>query len=101
MDKKERNEEIQSRREFFKNAGRAALPILSAVVLSNMPIIAKAGETQMGCPQACRDSCAFKCEGCLNNCARSCTSCSDGCASGCHRTCYTGCNGKTNAYALR
>jgi len=33
------NEEIQSRREFFKNAAKKALPILGAVALINMPIL--------------------------------------------------------------
>lgn len=92
------NEELQSRREFFKKAAKAALPVVAAAVFASVPSISRAGESELGCPAACRDSCAFKCEGCLNNCARSCTSCSDGCASGCHRTCYTGCNGKTNAW---
>ena len=46
MDKKKRNEEIQSRREFFKNAAKGTLPILGAIILSNIPIAAKASETQ-------------------------------------------------------
>lgn len=98
-EKKRKNEELQSRREFFKKAAKGALPILGAVLLANVPMLSHAmEEAPMGCKEACRASCAFRCEGCLNSCARSCTSCSDGCASGCHRNCYTGCNGKANSW---
>ena len=48
MEKKNRNEELQSRREFFKKAVKTAMPILGAVVLVNTPVIAKA-EQSMGC----------------------------------------------------
>ena len=38
MEKKNSNEELQSRREFFKKAAKAALPVVGAVVLSSLPI---------------------------------------------------------------
>ena len=38
MKKNERNEELQSRREFFKKAAKGALPILGAMVLANAPL---------------------------------------------------------------
>lgn len=95
--KENKNEELQSRRSFFKNAAKAALPILGAVVLAHMPTIAKASESQ-SCG-SCRYSCTACVGGCMDNCARNCTACSNACASGCHRSCYTGCNGKVKNYA--
>lgn len=90
---KKKNAEVQSRRDFFKKAAKAALPILGIAVLAGNPILAQASEMATGC--GCTGSCTG---GCVNTCARSCTACSDGCAKGCHSSCYTGCNGKNNAY---
>lgn len=78
MDKKERNEEIQSRREFFKNAAKGALPILGAVLLANAPVIAKAVEDPMGCNYGCTRVCS----GSL---------CQGTCQGGCRFTCEHGC----------
>ena len=71
--KKQKNEELQSRREFFKKAATGALPILGAVVLSSSPLASKAAQT-LGCDYTCRVSCA-DCSGrcnalCLNSCYR-------------------------------
>ena len=51
MVKNEKNEELQSRREFFKKAAKGALPILGAVVLASAPGLANAAESavEMGC----------------------------------------------------
>lgn len=38
MVKNEKNEELQSRREFFKKAAKGALPILGAVVLASAQV---------------------------------------------------------------
>lgn len=105
MEKKNRNEELQSRREFFKKAAKGVLPILGAVVLAGAPAIVKAAEeSPMGCNGYCKAGCGSSCTGsctggCVNTCARSCTACSDGCARGCHASCYTGCNGKNKGFA--
>ena len=77
MDKKERNEEIQSRREFFKNAAKAALPILGVALLASNPIVAKAAETPNGCAR-------YGCGICTN-------SCKGECKGGCRYTCSGGC----------
>lgn len=84
MDKKKRNEEIQSRREFFKNAAKGALPILGAILLSNVPIIAKAA-----------DESATYCNHCNSNCTNGCRT---GCQRGCGSTCYQSCQGNTSKY---
>ena len=50
MKKNEKNEELQSRREFFKKAAKGALPILGAIVLANAPAVINAAEkAPMGC----------------------------------------------------
>ncbi len=95
--KENKNEELKSRRDFFRNAAKAALPILGAIALSS-PLISQAAETAMGCG-SCRGGCTSCVAGCLDNCARSCTQCSNGCARGCHANCYTGCNGKVKNWA--
>ena len=48
--KKNQKEEIQSRREFFKNAAKGVLPILGAMLLAGSPAIVKAASiVPMGC----------------------------------------------------
>lgn len=104
MYNKKKNEELQSRREFFKKAAKGALPILGAIVLASTPVVTKAIEGTTGCSGYCKEGCGSSCTGsctgdCVNNCARSCTACSNGCARGCHSSCYTGCNGRVKNYA--
>ena len=67
--KKNKNEELQSRREFFKKAAKGALPILGAIILASNPVLAKAGETAMGCKYGCSTGCYTACSGsCKNGC---------------------------------
>lgn len=89
MEKKNQNEELQSRREFFKKAAKGALPILGAIVLANAPAILKAKKTPMGCEYSCLAMCADNCSG---RCQESCTSsCNRSCATYCNGGCTTGC----------
>ena len=90
MDKKERNEEIQSRREFFKNAAKGALPILGAILLANAPVIARAADAEapMGCTGTCTGACYGSCKGCSTTCSHGCKGCSTTCTGGCsHYAC--------------
>ena len=88
MEKNERNEEILSRREFFKNAAKAALPILGAVVLASHPVVSKAAETTVsGCGMSCKFSCVGSCRG--------------GCRTSCSGTCETTCKGGCKNYACK
>ena len=57
MEKRKKNEELQSRREFFKKAAKSALPILGAIVLAGAPLISKA-EQPMGCNYGCSGACS-------------------------------------------
>ena len=96
---KKENNELQSRREFFKKAAKGALPILGAVILASSPIISKAVEKEpMGCYNSCYRSCSGTCEGdCTSRCKDGCsgcgTSCQKGCATNCSGGCKTSCRG--------
>ena len=76
MQKNKKNEELQSRREFFKKAAKGALPILGAIVLANVPDVMKG--TQV------------KATGCTSNCW---STCRGGCRTGCSTGCKMGCRG--------
>lgn len=86
MEKKNRNEELQSRREFFKKAAKGALPILGAIVLANAPAIVNAAEASpMGCSG---DGCSYTCN---TSCARACRgTCNALCMNSCHKSCNGG-----------
>lgn len=77
MDNK-KQENLQSRREFFKSAAKAALPVISAVVLSQLPIHAEA---------------ARGCHSCSGTCY---TGCTGGCRTACNTSCKMGCRGGAN-----
>lgn len=80
--KTEKKEELQSRREFFKNAAKAALPVFGAVVLSHLPMqqaIASTGcpptNCSGGCIGSCRGTCSHRCNGqCRDSCYVTCES---------------------------
>lgn len=99
MKKNEKDEELQSRREFFKKAAKGALPILAAVALASAPTIVKAVEkVPMGCNYGCAGSCYTACYGCLHSCNRMCAdtcnfNCIGGCKGGCTGTCSGSCTG--------
>ena len=90
MKKNVKNEELQSRREFFKKAAKGVLPILGAIVLANTPSILKASGFATGCAG---NSCYMQCDGgCRQTCSGSCkyhcqTTCKGGCGSTCRGTC--------------
>ena len=93
---KKENNELQSRREFFKKAAKGALPILGAAILASSPIISKAMESEpMGCSWGCYNGCSGGCgRSCSYGCSSSCSgSCSGGCKGGCSRSCSYTCSG--------
>ena len=87
MHNNKKNEELQSRREFFKRAAKGALPILGAMLLANIPNVMEAESPKMGCGSSCRGSCLGACYGGCN------ISCQGGCKNGCGGTCHNGCLG--------
>lgn len=93
---KNKNEEFQSRRDFFKKAGKGILPVLGIVMLSSMPTIVNAAEkTPNGCSWGCSGVCQQTCTlTCACNCTSGCkTSCQSGCGGGCRGACYNSCSG--------
>ncbi len=87
--KKNQNEELQSRREFFKKAAKGALPILGAIALANAPLLASAVESECNCT-SCTASCSGGCSGCSGGCQGTCSST---CSGSCSGTCRGGCSG--------
>lgn len=89
MKNNKNNAELQSRREFFKNAAKSALPIFGVIALANMPMIVSAAEASStscaGCNNRCMNSCFNTCHG---KCDRHC---SDNCSSNCRGTCSSSC----------
>ena len=83
---KMKNEELQSRREFFKKAAKGALPILGAILLAGTPTIASAMEGEY-CP--CKGTCVGSCTGgCGTSCKGTCdTTCKGTCRFTCDSTC--------------
>ena len=74
MNKNGKNEELQSRREFFKNAAKGALPILAFTVLGTS-FLTSCGDDddEKGCSSKCTGGCQSSCSGdcdggCTNNC---------------------------------
>ena len=91
MSNKKQNEELQSRREFFKKAAKAALPVVGAVVMASMPNVMQAAET--GCGLSCSNSCMGSCENtCHSMCQGSCKfGCQNSCSGSCETKCTTSC----------
>ena len=93
---KNKNEEFQSRRDFFKKAGKGILPVLGIMMLSNIPSIVTAAEkTPSGCDTNCQNGCAQDCfTGCEGKCADHCAhSCSENCVGSCRGRCINSCQG--------
>lgn len=105
MEKKKKNEELQSRRDFFKKAARTALPIIGAIALAGMPNVVKAAEEapmgcDWGCTYGCQGGCGRSCSyGCSGSCSGSCSgACKGGCMHSCSYNCSGGCRGYGSSY---
>lgn len=74
MKRTKKNEELQSRREFFKSAAKGALPILALTVLgpgflSSCEKEKEKSTGSSGSSSGCGKSCSGGCDdGCTNNC---------------------------------
>ena len=89
MEEKNKREEIQSRREFFKKAAKAALPVVGAAIFSSVPFV-NAEAAPSGCGYTCSGGCSGSCSG---TCDITCTGCYGSCKGTCHITCTGDCNG--------
>lgn len=83
MELNKKNEELQSRREFFKKAAKGALPILALTTLgpSFLSSCSKDDDDNGSCKNACTGGCKSSCSG----------SCDGGCSNGCDEICMTSC----------
>ena len=89
---KKRNSEIQTRREFFKQAAKGVLPILGLTILgpSVLSSCSKDDDEGGGCSH-CRGNCSKTCGNvCKGTVARS-SSCKSNCTSMCISTCRGEC----------
>ena len=86
---KKRNEELQSRREFFKSAAKVALPVIGAVLLSNAPAFAQVCRcTSLQAPSGPHQgkNCGYTCSGgCVGSCEGTCSAT---CRGECRNSCY-------------
>ena len=99
MEKKNQNEEFQSRREFFKKAAKGALPILGAIVLAGSPLLTKASVSPSGCSKYGCGTCTGSCR---NTCSGGCsTTCRGTCDGSCKDTCLSTCKGGCSHYACK
>lgn len=87
-EKKLQNEELQSRREFFKKAAKGVLPVLGAIALMNMPLLSQAKEINTN---------AMGCNWCKETCTNVCTSCYGSCTGDCRGLCQNGCKSCTGS----
>ena len=63
MKNNQKNEGLQSRREFFKKAAKGALPILSFTAFSSTFLTScGSDDCKNGCVGSCNGSCAGSCE---------------------------------------
>ena len=103
MKKQNENEKLQSRREFFKQAAKKALPVIGAIALASSPIIAKAAEIEEA-PSGCDWGCSGGCQGsfgrsCSYGCSGSCAgTCSGACKGYCQGSCKGTCSGTCSGY---
>lgn len=85
MSNKKQNEELQSRREFFKKAAKAALPVVGAVVMSSIPFMKTEAATS-GC-----NGCYTQCSSCTGTCQGKCENGCHGCGNSCFKSCAPTC----------
>ena len=106
MRKPDNNDDLQTRREFFKKAAKSVLPILGTICILNTPFRAQAKKIAMGCDDGscqfecmttCREACSNDCTfGCGNTCYDSCIGCRETCRGSCDGSC-SGCSGTCSA----
>lgn len=92
MKKEQMNEDLQSRRDFFRKMAKVTLPVIGAIVLANTPGILKATtKSPMGCSD---DGCSYSCRtSCLKDCSGSCKyGCSTTCKGNCSGSCKNSCS---------
>lgn len=118
MKKSNKMNDLKTRREFFKETAKRALPIIGAIALFSNPVIAKAVETDVldcnnctntcrggcnnGCYKSCKSNCALNCEGSSHSVGYGCDGCKGHCMGGCTKSCSGACSGSCShgSYSL-
>ena len=86
-------EELQSRRGFFKRVAKTVLPVIGGLILSQFPFRAFAsGQSCANCWYSCSSGCSSCTGSCQFGCRTSCSSCTGSCQFGCKGSC-TSCTG--------
>lgn len=94
MKDNKQNEELQTRREFFKEASRKALPLLAFAALGSTVLASCEKESTSSTRSSSSSS-----SGCKGGCSGSCSSsCSGDCDGGCTNNCDSLCGGDCWAY---
>lgn len=102
--KSSKKEELHSRREFFRKAAKASLPILGFIAATQIPFKIQAMESHSSCSYySCTMSCSGGCAGCSGGCTGDCGSlcggsCSGSCSGSCYYSCQGSCAGKCSGY---
>lgn len=87
-------EDVISRRKFFKEAAGASLPIIAGTILLPLMMSACDGahSSCVNCSNGCDDTCYHSCNGCTGTCKGSCVlDCAHTCAGKCVNSCSGGC----------
>ena len=86
--KSNKNEVLQSRRQFFKNAAKKVIPVIGLLIVEQVAPIEAA-------TTSCYGYCGATCVGtCFNTCYNSCLGdCRLQCTGTCMGGCYTACGG--------
>ena len=96
MNEKKQDEELQSRREFFKETSKKVLPLIALVTVGSTFLSAcekeSTASTNRGRSSGCNDGCSRSCSGSCDD------SCSGSCETSCARGCSYNCKGGTRSY---
>lgn len=104
--KNNKRKELLSRRSFFRRISKSVLPVVGAVIFSNLPapgnaLVREFYDCRGNCEITCRGQCYQTCTGrCCNSCWETCIlacrdSCNDSCKDGC-ATCFDVCRQDCN-----
>lgn len=98
MEEKKQNEELQSRREFFKESSKKVLPILAIAAFGSSLLTACEKEPYSSGNNNSGNN-SGGCKGCSGSCSGSCSGgCDGGCSGGCDDNCTHACFNSCDHY---